>query len=635
MPVQEIVPGPDRRDPRASGYVSLNEGQETWYTWLRKRTGRSGSDPSYPPSVTRKLKKLYAVIATLSLLLLVTWIAFIVVLTQAHFGTTNPDDGDTTEVPIPGLYTEMQCPRPVHATLPQPYPPSLTDIIEELDTALEALFNNFSAQSMTVAIQYDQRAKELASYGYGDVSKSQGSQVGLSTVYRIGTMSTVLTELLFGNLLSHVNQTNGLKLHPEHLVSDYFPEFAPGVPPDSRRRHPTVQDLALHTSGLPRYSPCRWGTPDCNITAQEACRRMANWTLLFEPGASVSYSNAGFSLLGAVMEEATNKTYQDLMKQYISKPLELEHTAVHPPIDTRYQASAYDANGNITGLESFGFDAPSAELWSNGNDLIQVLRSIFRGDVTTQTLPWGRAKASAKQEPYPQLETKSEVLKNPTAIPKNHTRYTAWGAPWEILTTQNPTLENYQMYDLVSKTGTTDGYNSLMIFDPDLKLGMVALMAEDGEPSSATSMPEALINLFALTILPKLYRFLEEIQTTQQQNHKELPYDPTIYIGKYAPSSSISGISIEVHFNQTSNMMYVSGLQATPSSQDEHALQWLHNSTFQLLPLASSPCFVNQADGPPYNLRFDVLGNDTGNAAGIIYVEGAGYDEHGLTLYRI
>eukprot|EP00854_Cymbomonas_tetramitiformis_P023691 gene23691-28713_t len=367
-------------------------------------------------------------------------------------------------------------------------------------------------------------------------------------------MSTVLTELLFGNLLSHVNQTNGLKLHPEHLVSDYFPEFAPGVPPDSRRRHPTVQDLALHTSGLPRYSPCRWGTPDCNITAQEACRRMANWTLLFEPGASVSYSNAGFSLLGAVMEEATNKTYQvylslslpfdplkDLMKQYISKPLELEHTAVHPPIDTRYQASAYDANGNITGLESFGFDAPSAE----------------------------------------------------------------------ILTTQNPTLENYQMYDLVSKTGTTDGYNSLMIFDPDLKttckgsgryrtsginvrpaamlkvaamarrevamlkvaamtrrevamlklwsngndliqvlrsifrgdvttqtlpwgrakLGMVALMAEDGEPSSATSMPEALINLFALTILPKLYRFLEEIQTTQQQNHKELPYDPTIYIG--------------------------------------------------------------------------------------------------------
>lgn len=630
MPVQEIVPGPDRRDPRASGYVSLNEGQETWYTWLKKRTWRSGSDPSHPPNVTRTFKKLYAVIATLSLLLIITWIAFIVVLTQAHFGTRNADSG-TTEVPIPGLFTDMPCPKPVHADLPQPYPPSLTDIIDELDKTLQALFNNFSAQSMTVAIQYDQRAKELASYGYGDVSKSQGSQVGLSTVYRIGTMSSVLTELLFGNLLSHANGTNGIKLHPEDLVSDYFPDFLPNVPPESRRRQPTVQDLALHTSGLPRYSPCRWGTPDCNITAQEACRRMANWTLLFEPGASVSYSNAGFSLLGAVMEEATNKTYEELMKQYLSEPLELRHTTVHPPSETRNQASAYDANGNITGLERFGFDAPSAELWSNGNDLLQLLRSIFSGDVTTQTLPWGHAK----QEPCPHLETKSEVLKNPTAIPKNHTRYTAWGAPWEILTTQNPTLENYQMYDLVSKTGTSDGYRSLMIFDPDLKLGMVALMAEDGQPSSAISMPEALINLFALNILPKMYRFLEEIEATQQRNHKELPYDPSIYIGKYAPNSSISDISIQVLFNQTSNMMYLSGLQISPNSQDDHALQWLHNSTFQLLPLTSSPCFVNQADGPPYNIRFDDVGNDMGNAAGIIYLEGLGYDEHGLTLYRI
>ena len=46
----------------------------------------------------------------------------------------------------------------------------------------------------------------------------------------------------------------------------------------------------------PRYSPCVFGA--CNITTAEAIERMNNWTLLFEPGSRLAYSNTGFALLG-------------------------------------------------------------------------------------------------------------------------------------------------------------------------------------------------------------------------------------------------------------------------------------------------------------------------------------------------
>jgi CubicO group peptidase (beta-lactamase class C family) len=38
------------------------------------------------------------------------------------------------------------------------------------------------------------------------------------------------------------------------------------------------------------------------------------------------YSNTGYFLLAAVIEEITNKTYEEFINEYIFKPLEMKHS---------------------------------------------------------------------------------------------------------------------------------------------------------------------------------------------------------------------------------------------------------------------------------------------------------------------
>ncbi len=48
--------------------------------------------------------------------------------------------------------------------------------------------------------------------------------------------------------------------------------------------------------------------------------------MLYAPGEKYFYSNTGYYLLAAVIEEITNKTYEEFINEYIFKPLEMKNT---------------------------------------------------------------------------------------------------------------------------------------------------------------------------------------------------------------------------------------------------------------------------------------------------------------------
>jgi CubicO group peptidase (beta-lactamase class C family) len=84
----------------------------------------------------------------------------------------------------------------------------------------------------------------------------------------------------------------------------------------------TLEQLATHTSGLPRLAPNQptdETNPYRDFTAQRAEEGLRAATRT--PGAGHVYSNFGYQLLGLVLERASGKRYQALLAERLLRPL--------------------------------------------------------------------------------------------------------------------------------------------------------------------------------------------------------------------------------------------------------------------------------------------------------------------------
>jgi CubicO group peptidase (beta-lactamase class C family) len=93
----------------------------------------------------------------------------------------------------------------------------------------------------------------------------------------------------------------------------------------------TVEHLLTHTSGLPGkpilLSDCQ---KDSTLRA-EAARFAKELKLVSKPGEAYLYSNAGYNVLGAVVEAASNQSLAVFLRTRIFEPLGMENTWCHEP----------------------------------------------------------------------------------------------------------------------------------------------------------------------------------------------------------------------------------------------------------------------------------------------------------------
>jgi CubicO group peptidase (beta-lactamase class C family) len=156
------------------------------------------------------------------------------------------------------------------------------------------------------------------------------------TKFEIGSMTKQFTALL---ILQFVNEG---KLRLDGHVSDYLPYYRK----DTGARV-AVSQLLSHTSGIPNFitlpgfldgpaSRTRHGVKDF---AQEYC----SGDLRFEPGAKFEYSNSGYFLLGAILEQISGRPYEQLLNDRIFTPLGMKDSgyARHETVLAR-RASGYE-----------------------------------------------------------------------------------------------------------------------------------------------------------------------------------------------------------------------------------------------------------------------------------------------------
>ncbi|MDQ3258061.1 MAG: SgcJ/EcaC family oxidoreductase, partial [Acidobacteriota bacterium] len=109
--------------------------------------------------------------------------------------------------------------------------------------------------------------------------------------------------------------------------TDTVGKFLPDYPNQAVAEKVTIHQLLTHTSGMGNYQN---ETYSANLnkmkTVADLLPLFANDPLAFEPGTKWQYSNAGYALLGLIIEKVSGQNYFDYVKEQILRPAGMVNT---------------------------------------------------------------------------------------------------------------------------------------------------------------------------------------------------------------------------------------------------------------------------------------------------------------------
>ena len=153
-----------------------------------------------------------------------------------------------------------------------------------------------------------------------------------------------------------------------------------------------VHHLLIHSSGIPDYAVTRdyYDVVDgfcLGETVDGMIREAMGKDLEFAPGTKFSYSNIGFTLLGAIIEEQTNIPYDRYMKENILEPMGMRSSRIHIEghVPTKNEAAGHrwdeDKQQHVKDdVVSLPVTAPDGGLVTTLSDFLQWMRLYSGGD---------------------------------------------------------------------------------------------------------------------------------------------------------------------------------------------------------------------------------------------------------------
>jgi len=198
-------------------------------------------------------------------------------------------------------------------------PPPVPDLSTAAGLGAE-LFANSGAIGMVVVVVRD---NQVFFHGYGETSPKSSIAPYTDSVVRLCSLTKIFTTDVLAKLV---------KQQIVHL-DDPLQRYAPKrVLVPTRVQPITLEDLATHTSGLPRELGSRprkippFAYPDFDVRWQW----LPHQTLASVPGSAAVYSNIGFDLLGDALESASQKPYAALLAEQTLNPLGMRQTTLYP-----------------------------------------------------------------------------------------------------------------------------------------------------------------------------------------------------------------------------------------------------------------------------------------------------------------
>jgi CubicO group peptidase (beta-lactamase class C family) len=152
------------------------------------------------------------------------------------------------------------------------------------------------------AVVVARRGRSVFSRGVGLANRKQRIRNTPRTVFDIGSIAKPLT------LAAALALVEDGKLN----LSDRLGDLLAGVPADKRAI--TLRQLLEHRAGLPAYVVDSPAGDFVELSHGEALRRIFRRPLRFEPGTNYGYSDAGYIVAAALIEDAAGEPFEDFLR---------------------------------------------------------------------------------------------------------------------------------------------------------------------------------------------------------------------------------------------------------------------------------------------------------------------------------
>ncbi len=163
--------------------------------------------------------------------------------------------------------------------------------------------------------------KPVLAEAYGLANREQKTPNTLKTRFRLGSMNKMFTAVATLQLVQ------AGKLELTGTVGKYLPDY----PNKNVASKVTIHQLLTHTGGTGDFFGPEFDAHRLELrTLQDYVKLLGNREPEFEPGSKFEYSNFGFIMLGAIIEEVSGQSYYDYVREHVYVPAGMTSTASEP-----------------------------------------------------------------------------------------------------------------------------------------------------------------------------------------------------------------------------------------------------------------------------------------------------------------
>ncbi|MGK0414486.1 MAG: CubicO group peptidase (beta-lactamase class C family), partial [Polaribacter sp.] len=290
-----------------------------------------------------------------------------------------------------------------------------------------------------ITILVAKKGKAIYSKAFGKSNIELNTPMQLNTIFQIGSITKQFTAV---SILMLAEQG---KLNIKDKIEKYIPEYA------EIEKDITIHHLLNHTSGIKNRTPVGGDgfISRTDMSPIELIAYFKNEPLEFKPGESFKYSNAGYILLGRIIEIVSGQPYGEFIEKNIFDKIGMSSSYYGSTKEIiKNRASGYQVEQNkFTNADYMSLTLPysAGSILSTVEDLLKWQNALYSNSLL-------------KQSSFEQA-IKPSVLNSGKKIP--------YGYGFR--------LAKLGKSPVIAHSGSTKGFTSIAFFLPKENIYIVAL----------------------------------------------------------------------------------------------------------------------------------------------------------------
>lgn len=258
---------------------------------------------------------------------------------------------------------------------PRPSPIPEAELVHRLSFSLDSLSRAGRFSGVAILAKGD---RLVSQHAYGMADRAANRPNNLETAFNLGSINKVFTQIAIMQLAA------AGKIDPDSTLGKYWPDY----PNAEVARKVTIRQLLRHTSGIGGniFDPPAGGKRNDIRSLKDYLPLFVSAPMQFAPGTRNAYSNAGYVVLGLLVERLSGEDYYTYVRQHIFGPAGMTRTGSFAvdslPSNTAigYTRGDEDApadapvHPNVSDLPGRGSSAGGG--YSTAQDLMKFLKAL-------------------------------------------------------------------------------------------------------------------------------------------------------------------------------------------------------------------------------------------------------------------